>query len=127
MGRTEPTKTVEQLADDSGKFPADAFHFVREGLQFTLERMAGDGQSCQQHISGEDLCWGLRDYALKRWGLLAPAVLQSWNVKRTEDFGKIVFAMVETGWMAKNDSDTIDDFNRVYDFEAAFEGEFEIE
>jgi uncharacterized repeat protein (TIGR04138 family) len=51
---------------------------------------------------------------------MARAVLRSWNLTRTEDFGTIVFTLVENGEMSKTDRDTADDFNHVYDFATAF-------
>jgi uncharacterized repeat protein (TIGR04138 family) len=124
MTQQQTPRPLEDLARDSGRYPTEAFQFVREGLQFTVERTQQQGCSCggceQQHITGQELCWGLRDYALKRWGLLASTVLKSWNISQTEDFGRLVFALVDTGWMAKTDTDRIEDFQRVYDFKSAF-------
>jgi len=126
MEHSEQLKPLEQLAKEAGRYPPEAFDFVREGLQFTIRRVHGSKECCHQHITGQDLCWGLRDFALKRWGLLAPTVLKSWNIITTEDFGAIVFTMVEAGWMAKNDHDSADDFNGVYDFKSAFETDLKI-
>jgi len=121
MSEPDTLKNLEELAKQSGKYPVEAFNFVREGLRFTVSKLH---QNCQeeQHISGQDLCWGLRDFAIKRWGLLAPVVLRRWNIHNTEDFGQIVFAMVEAGWMAKKADDKLNDFHEVYDFKSAFDG-----
>jgi uncharacterized repeat protein (TIGR04138 family) len=62
-----------------------------------------------------------------KWGLLAPTVLVRWNVRRTLDFGKIVFALVDHGHMRKTDDDHLDDFRDVYDFKNAFESGYRIE
>ena len=71
-------------------------------------------------MSGQQLCEGLREYALQQWGYLARTVLRRWNITSTVDFGKIVFALVEIGQMQKTDDDTLDDFRNVFDFRAAF-------
>lgn len=63
---------------------------------------------------------GLRDYAIRQYGLLARTVLTHWNVRRTEDFGRIVFAMVQAGELRKSDDDSPGDFREVYDFDEAF-------
>ncbi|MBL9119659.1 MAG: hypothetical protein JNL80_07085 [Phycisphaerae bacterium] len=76
--------------------------------------------SDSRHVSGQQLCLGLRDYAIKRYGMMAPAVLRSWNLRRTDDFGRIVFAMIEHGLMSKTAEDTLEDFQAVYDFDEAF-------
>ena len=68
------------------------------------------------HISGEQLCQGIRELAIRRWGLMARSVLNHWNIKATRDFGEIVFLLVENNWMQKEPDDTISDFDDVYDF-----------
>jgi uncharacterized repeat protein (TIGR04138 family) len=115
-------KSLEELAREMGKYPVEAFNFVREGLKYTVQRESKD-QPYDQHITGKELCWGLRDFALRRWGFLAPLVLRRWNICSTLDFGQIVFAMVDAGWMAKKDNDTINDFRNVFDFRNAFKDE----
>ena len=67
---------------------------------------------------------GLRDYAVAQYGRLALTVLRRWNIHRTEDFGKIVFAMVEAGLMRTSEEDTMEDFQGVFDFDEAFESVF---
>ena len=45
---------------------------------------------------------------------------------RREDFGRIVFALVDAGMMHKTDEDRIDDFVNVFDFKDAFTTELTI-
>ena len=52
---------------------------------------------------------------------MALAVLHHWNVRRTSDFGRIVFAMIDYGLMRKNDRDSIEDFQDVFDFDIEFD------
>lgn len=85
---------------------------------------AGGCEKLNRHVSGRELCWGLRDYALKRWGILALTVLESWNVKSTTDFGRIVFGFIDFDMMRRQDDDTLEDFHEVYCFEEAFEEPF---
>jgi len=63
---------------------------------------------------------GLRDYAKREYGLLARSVLARWRIHRSEDFGRIVFAMVDGGLMHKTADDTLDDFMDVFKFDDAF-------
>ncbi len=106
------------------KYPLEAFIFVRNGLDFTVRSIHGDpekaGSNANRHISGQQLCYGLRDYAVEQYGLLARTVLQRWSIHCSEDFGHIVFAMVDAGEMAKTDDDTLENFAGVYDFSEAF-------
>jgi len=47
-------------------------------------------------------------------------VLAEWNVTATEDFGNVVFNLVEAGAMGKTEEDDISDFVRVYSFDDVF-------
>ena len=51
---------------------------------------------------------------------MARTVLQRWSIHSCEDFGHIVFALVDAGLMLKTDEDSIDDFIGAYDFSDAF-------
>lgn len=164
----QPTKTLRDLVQHLGRYPEDAFLFVREGLSYTAERLhgpetdlhrkiqqylstqnldwadladqydagtlpkalaqaiesAGGCEKINRHVSGRELCWGLRDYALERWGLLARTVLESWRVKSTHDFGRIVFGFIDFDLMRKQPEDEVEDFKEVYSFVEAFDEPF---
>lgn len=118
-----------RILERAGPYPIEAFTFVREGLNHTVERAmlqqesahrTGMGNPDTHHVSGQQLCLGLRDFAILQYGMLAPAVLRHWNIVRTEDFGRIVYAMIEGGVMSKTADDSVEDFSSVYDFEEAF-------
>ncbi|MEM1107477.1 MAG: Minf_1886 family protein [Planctomycetota bacterium] len=116
-------------AVNSTCYPLNAFVFVQRGLDFTVRREHGeladdydpnDPDQPSRHISGRVLCEGLRDYAIQQYGLLAGTVLRRWRITRCEDFGHIVFAMVESGMMHKTEDDSIADFEDVFSFREAF-------
>jgi len=127
MGKSMPTKSLEEIAQDTCYSP-EAFYFVREGLQYTIRIVHGrsGGKGEQMHVTGRDLCWGMRELAVQRWGLMAPTVLRHWNITSTLDFGKIVFAMIEHGWMMKNERDRLEDFSNVYDIDKMCELDFKL-
>ncbi len=126
---SQPEVNLKEMLSKAGPYPLAAYNFVREGLGYTVEQSQGDvhdlGQlpDDSQHITGQQLCLGLRDYAIDQYGMLAPSVLGHWNIHRTDDFGRIVFAMIDAGLMSKTDEDTIDDFRAVYNFQEAFSRE----
>ncbi len=98
---------------DSGTLPLFVSQLIEE---------AGGCEKLDRHITGRELCWGLHDYALTRWGRLARPVLESWNIRCTADFGRIVFSFIECELMQKQPSDNLADFEDVYCFEEAFDG-----
>jgi len=87
---------------------------------------SGGFDKLNRHVGGADLCWGLRDYALQRWGRLATTVLGMWNIHGTVDFGRLVFAMIDHDLMQKQPSDRLEDFDRVYDFAEALDQYYSI-
>ena len=111
-----------RLAARTGLYPAEAFQFVRDGLNRTSELVHGPGGpgDADRHVSGQQLCLGLRDHAIEQFGLLAPAVLAHWHIHRTEDFGRMVFGLIDAGLMSKTPQDSLEDFRSVYDFAEAF-------
>lgn len=114
-----------------GPYPQAAYAFLQEGLRATVrqvhEERAADtglaGAAVGEHVSGQQLCLGLRDHAIEQFGLLAPAVLAHWNIHRTEDFGRMVFGLIDAGLMSKTPQDSPEDFRSVYDFAEAFDRE----
>ena len=125
-----PLKSLDEIVDEVGLYPREAFKFVQAGLSHTVEKIHAEianDPDANRHVTGQQLCEGLRDYALKEWGLLAGTVLRRWGITSTYDFGRIVFALVDNKHMAKTDDDTIEDFRNVYDFKTAFDGAYKIE
>lgn len=115
------TDRLEQAIREDGRYPPAAYEFLRRGLEYTTRAVYGtDIPEGPRHISGQQLCQGLGALALEMWGPMAPAVLSSWNVRTTRDFGEMVFLLVELGVLGKQDSDRIEDFDDVYDFGEAF-------
>ncbi|MEQ8845358.1 MAG: hypothetical protein RIB58_10945 [Phycisphaerales bacterium] len=95
------------------------------GELFSVEQLSLDEDGAEavgRHVSGQELCLGLRSLAVEKYGLLARTVLRGWGVGSTEDFGRIVYAMVEAGLLRTSERDSLDDFRGVYDFDEAFDG-----
>ena len=119
-------KQLHKLARTSG-YPVGAFLFVQRGLEFTVQQIHGpldddaDFEAGMRHVSGRQLCEGLRDFAIEQYGMLAKTVLRRWRIRACEDFGHIVFAMIEADMMHKTEDDSLEDFVDVFDFEQAFD------
>lgn len=106
-----PVFPSEIAAESTGPQPPDVEIFIE---QIAQPKRKGN------HVTGQQLCEGLRQLALQRYGLLAPAVLHRWNVRTTIDFGVMVYAMIDRGELAASDNDNFDDFSNVFDFAHAF-------
>lgn len=135
MQKVDVQDALEQILKRDQRYDRDAYAFVREALDHTLKlrkkperveairlpRETGDASKRPpSHVTGQELLGGIRDLALKQYGPLAKTVLEHWGVQRCEDFGEIVFSMVEVGLLGKTDQDSRADFAGGYEFEEAF-------
>ncbi len=131
MSKAPMPRSAHDILAKAGPYPLAAYQFVQEGLRFTVRRVAEEraqgggmeGLSGSEHVSGQQLCMGLRDHAIEQFGMLARTVLEHWSIRRTDDFGRMVFAMIEAGAMSKTPQDSPEDFAGVYDFDEAFASE----
>ena len=117
-------EALEEILTHDPRFHRDAYHFVRESLDYTQKLISKDNRGSIRHISGQELLDGIRQFALQQFGPMVVTVLEEWGVKNCRDFGDIVFNMVEHSLLAKTEKDTRDDFNNGYDFTDAFRKPF---
>ena len=106
---------VEEICLQDKRYKPDAYEFVLGGLGFTQKKLKKI-----THVTGVQLALGLRDYAINQYGALAGRVLSHWGINQTQDFGNIVFSMIEKKLLSKTEEDSLLDFDAVYDFKAAF-------
>lgn len=107
----------EEMIKQDPRYSPEAYQFVMEALAFTVKQVGE-----RRHVTGHELLFGIRDLAIDYWGLMARHVLESWGVRKTGDFGDIVFNMIRCGLLSKTDKDAKDDFRGVYEFGEAFDG-----
>ena len=107
---------IETIRSRDRRYHVDAYVFVIDAVEAVLLEIAR-----MRHISGPELCDGLRTLAAARFGPMAKEVLNFWGVRSTGDFGNIVFNLVDAGLLLKTEHDRIEDFIDVYDFAEAFE------
>ena len=119
MERSNQLQLIHRLADASGRFRREAYIFVLDALHFTQEKLQAGGHV--GHISGRQLCEGIREYAESEFGFLSRTVFDAWGVGSTEDFGDIVFQLADAELLAKQDSDSKSDFTGVFAFDDVFE------
>ena len=117
-------EVLEKILAHDPRFARDAYHFIRESLDFTQKLISKENHGTVRHITGQELLDGIRQFALQQFGPMAVTVLEEWGVKNCRDFGDIVFNMVEIGLLAKTEKDTRDDFQNGYDFTDAFRKPF---
>ncbi len=108
-------KLVEEICLKDRRYKADAYEFLMQALHFTQGKLKK-----KAHLSGKELLLGIKDFAIEQYGPMSKTVLEHWGVTKTEDFGNIVFNMVERRILSKTDEDSITDFKNIYGFKEAF-------
>ncbi len=120
MHDTSFDEPFARIQAKDNRYQRDAYAFVREALEFTQRSIHKEGQRGGKHISGQQLLAGIREYALQQFGPMAKTVLEEWGIHRCEDFGEIVFNMIDVDWFAKTSKDSRADFAGGYSFDDAF-------
>lgn len=119
MNQADPSDILQEILNRDPRYAAEAYAFVRDGLDFTVRRLKKP-----RHVSGGELLEGMRAFALQEFGPMTKTILNGWGIARTEDIGEIVFNMVESGLLGKTEADSRSDFADGYDFDEAFRRPF---
>lgn len=116
---------LEKILAKDPRYTREAYNFVREALDHTQKTLGKPSQEdVPRHVSGQQLLSGIREFALQQYGPMAMTVLEAWGICRCEDFGELVFNMVENSLLAKTEQDSRDDFKGGYEFDEAFRKPF---
>lgn len=111
---------ILDVAQKHGRYKPNAYRFTLDAVGFTVRALEEN-----RHVSGNELLEGIRRLALDRFGPMAKTVFEQWGVVTTEDFGAIVFQLVDEGLLGKTEQDKMSDFARGYDFHEAFVRNFD--
>ncbi len=114
-------KDLDVILEKDKRYQKEAYEFVKNALNFTCASLKKD------NVTGQELLKGIRKYALKLYGPMAKIVLNEWGVNCCEDFGNIVFNLVNNRLLKKTEEDSIKDFSGGYDFEEAFDKPFKMQ
>jgi uncharacterized repeat protein (TIGR04138 family) len=106
---------LKRVVAQDGRYSTHAYRFVYEALDYTVKQMEK-----KRHITGRELLEGIRNLALDQFGGLAIMVFDAWGVRKTADFGNIVFNLVDADLMSRSENDSPEEFDEVYDFHEAF-------
>lgn len=114
--------TIEGIVKNDPRYKVEAYAFLFAALSHTQTKL-----NKPRHVTGRELLEGIKELALEKYGKIARTVLEHWGVRKTDDFGEIVFNLVEAGLLGKTDEDKKEDFKDVYDFEEVFDKGYQFE
>ena len=69
---------LAEIRKRDGKFNERAYVFVLAALEYAQTKLPA-----RRHLSGGELAWACRDFALEQFGMLANSVLTHWGIHTT--------------------------------------------
>jgi uncharacterized repeat protein (TIGR04138 family) len=121
MSKVPFEQAVQDAVQVDTRYAADAYQFLRDALDHTIKTLQKGSSAAVSHVTGPELCQGLRDYALQQFGPMVPTIFEAWGLRNTRDIGEMVFNLIRTGAFSRSDSDRVEDFENIYSFFEAFE------
>ena len=106
---------LEDICEQDSRYKQDAYEFVMEALTYTQKKFQR-----AKHVTGTELLEGMKELLLHKYGPMTLSVLKYWGLEKTEDFGHIVFNLVENKVLSKSDEDDLEHFRNRYDFREVF-------
>jgi uncharacterized repeat protein (TIGR04138 family) len=123
---------LDELVRRDPRYAYEAYEFIFAALAHTQKLLgrvppADAPPEQDHHVTGPQLLEGVRDLALREFGLMARTVFRMWGINRTDDFGEIVFNLVESNLMSKTTEDDRLDFHDLYDLDQVLVRDYRIE
>jgi uncharacterized repeat protein (TIGR04138 family) len=112
--------SIKNAASKSG-FHKQAVSFVLETTSYARKHVSLDGA----HVGARLFCHAFRDYARLRFGGEERAIgaLAGMGIRRSEDVGRIVFALVDAKRIMAAPEDSLEQFAGLFTVENLFNAE----
>jgi uncharacterized repeat protein (TIGR04138 family) len=115
---------LDEVVRRDPRYTYEAYEFLFQALKHTQqilgrEAAAEAAADEEHHVTGPELLRGVRDLALREFGLMARTVFRMWGITATADVGELVFNLIEAGLMSRTEDDDRRDFVDVYDLDEA--------
>jgi uncharacterized repeat protein (TIGR04138 family) len=103
------------------RFGRNAYFFVLDALDYTMLQLGRDELTGEErHVGARELLAGIQEYAVDQFGAMASLVFEQWGARTSEDFGEVVFNLIDAGLLSRRPQDTRLDFIGAADFMRAF-------
>jgi uncharacterized repeat protein (TIGR04138 family) len=115
------------------RYAYEAYEFVFMAIDHTLKLLgrdlpdeSTDAHDPRYHVSGRQLVEGMCDFARQEFGLMACVVFRMWGIRCTDDFGEIVFNLIDAELMSRTPDDSRADFHDLFDLDGTLMQDFRI-
>lgn len=112
---------IQLLQCRDRRFSRHAYHFVLDALDYTMAHLGRDEKTGEdRHVGGQELLAGIREFAAEQFGPMADLVFDRWGVRSAQDFGEIVFSLIDAELLSRRANDSRLDFVEHADYRALF-------
>ena len=112
---------IQNVRHRDRRFSRQAYYFVLDALDYTMTHLGREQMSGEErHVGGRELLGGIKEYASEQFGPMAALVFERWGVRRSSDFGEIVFNLIDAELLSRRPSDSRLDFVDGIDFRDTF-------
>ena len=103
------------------RYSRHAYYFVLDALDWTMAELGREEKVGEdRHVGGRELLIGLKEYASLQFGPMAALVFDRWGIRRSTDFGEIVFNLIDAELLSRRPTDSRLDFVDGCDFRETF-------
>ena len=102
-------------------YSADAAMFVLDAVR-QAARLTGAWKRDASHLSAREVCNSIRIFARSYFNDDSESIdlLAAWGIRCSEDVGRIVFLLVQAGFLVARATDRLEDFNGVFTLDTLF-------
>jgi uncharacterized repeat protein (TIGR04138 family) len=115
-----PIVRLTRIIARDKRYTINAYQFVLDACSTVWEKQFATGDFTVTHVSGVQLLDVFRKHAFNTYGSDAKSTLNAWGVFKCEDFGEIVFNLIDEGLLTAQEQDSKEDFRGGFDFDTAF-------
>lgn len=112
-------EVIETIVHNDSRYKPDAYVFVMDALSFAQRKFKTD-----RNVSGSQLLEAIKEFLIQLYGPLAVTVLHHWGVRSNEDFGHIVYNLVDSRIFSKTEDDKFEHFLDQSDLETVFQEDY---
>ncbi len=113
---------IQAVRHRDRRFSRHAYYFVLDALDYTMSRLGKDTLTGEdRHVGGRELLHCIQDFAAEEFGPMAELVFRNWGLNSSDDFGEIVFNLIDAELLSRRASDSRLDFADGFDFAEVFE------
>ncbi len=125
MDSTEFDAALDLVLEADSRYSRSAYQFVREVLERSQIRQQRKTSRKSTQVGVVELLQRIRIEALDQFGPMTCAVFEEWGIRSCEDFGEIVFNLMDRRIVERGRRDRREDFRHGFDFTEAFCQPFE--